>query len=215
MKIRVALVDDHAIIREGVRSLLERSGRIEVVGEAASGYDCLAMIEGSRPDVVVMDISMPEMNGIEATREITRRWPGGGKVVILSVHSTTEYVYQAFAAGALGYVLKESIGKELLDAIGAAHRAKRYLSKKIERTDWRQFLPPFALKSPLANLSKRERQVLQLVVEGHASVEVATRLDLSTKTVDTYRSRLMQKLGVKDITSLVKFAIQHGITPLA
>lgn len=213
MNIRVALVDDHAMIREGLRSLLEKSGFIEVVGEAATGAECLTMLEAWRPEVVVMDISMPELNGIETTREITRQWPGV-RVVILSVHSTTEHVYQAFAAGAMGYVLKESIGKELFKAIRAAHGARRYLSEKIEATGGEQFLPSVAQKSPLESLSRRERQVLQLVVEGHASVEIAARLVLSAKTVETYRSRLMQKLGVHDITALVKFAIQHGLTTL-
>jgi DNA-binding NarL/FixJ family response regulator len=213
MNIRVALVDDHAMIREGLRSLLEKNAFIEVVGEAATGSECLEMIGIWRPEVVVMDITMPELNGIETTREIARQWPGV-RVVILSVHSTTEHVYQAFAAGALGYVLKESIGRELLNAIRAAHCAKRYLSEKIGATGGGMHVPTLASKSPLASLSKRERQVLQLVVEGYASVKIATRLDLSAKTVETYRSRLMQKLGVNDITALVKFAIQHGLTPL-
>ena len=213
MNIRVALVDDHAMIREGLRSLLEKSGFIKVVGEAATGAECLARLEIWHPDVVVMDITMPELNGIEATREIARQWPGV-RVVILSVHSTTEHVYQAFAAGAFGYVLKESIGKELFRAIRAAHGARRYLSEKIEATGGGQFLSPVATKSPLESLSKRERQVLQLVVEGHASVEIAARLALSAKTVETYRSRLMHKLGVHDITALVKFAVQHGLTTM-
>jgi len=213
MNIRVALIDDHAMIREGIRSLLEKSGRIEVVGEAATGVECLAMLETLRPDVVIMDITMPEMNGIETTREIVRQWPKV-KVIILSVHSTTEHIYQAFAAGACGYVLKESIGKELLKAIRAAHCAKRYLSEKIVTNGGGHILPPFTKKSPMESLSQRERQVLQLVVEGHASVEIALRLALSAKTVETYRSRLMQKLGVNNITALVKFAIQHGLTTL-
>lgn len=212
MNIRVALVDDHAMIREGLRSLLEKSGFIKIVGEAATGIECLAMLESWRPDVVVMDISMPELNGIETSREIARQWPEV-RVVILTVHSTTEHVYQAFAAGAMGYVLKESIGKELLKAIRAAHCAKRYLSEKIEAIGGGH-VPLAAAKSPLESLSTRERQVLQLVVEGHASVEIAARLALSAKTVETYRSRLMQKLGVHDITALVKFAIQHGLTTL-
>lgn len=212
MNIRVALVDDHAMIREGLRSLLEKQEFIEVVGEAATGAECLALLAAWRPDVVVMDISMPDLNGIETTREIVRQWPGV-RVVILSVHSTTEHVYQAFAAGAMGYVLKESIGKELLKAIRAAHCAKWYLSEKIEAAGDRHGLLA-AARSPLESLSQRERQVLQLVVEGHASVEIAARLGLSTKTVETYRSRLMHKLGVSEITALVKFAIQHGLTTL-
>ncbi|OGQ85398.1 MAG: DNA-binding response regulator [Deltaproteobacteria bacterium RIFOXYD12_FULL_56_24] len=212
MSIRIALVDDHAMIREGLRAFLEKNTFLKVVGEAATGAECLAMLEAWRPEVVIMDISMPDLNGIETTREIARQWPLV-KVVILSVHSTTEHVSQAFAAGAIGYVLKESIGRELLMAIRAAHGTRRYLSEKIEATGWRYVASGMA-KSPLESLSRRERQVLQLVVEGHASVEIAARLDLSAKTVETYRSRLMQKLGVSDITALVKFAIQHGLTTL-
>jgi len=212
MSIRIALVDDHAMIREGLRAFLEKNTFLKVVGEAATGAECLAMLEAWRPEVVIMDISMPDLNGIETTREIARQWPLV-KVVILSVHSTTEHVSQAFAAGAIGYVLKESIGRELLMAIRAAHGTRRYLSEKIEATGWRYVASGMA-KSPLESLSRRERQVLQLVVEGHASVEIAARLDLSAKTVETYRSRLMQKLGVQDITALVKFAIQHGLTTL-
>ena len=212
MSIRIALVDDHAMIREGLRAFLEKNTFLKVVGEAATGAECLAMLEAWRPEVVIMDISMPDLNGIETTREIARQWPLV-KVVILSVHSTTEHVSQAFAAGAIGYVLKESIGRELLMAIRAAHGTRRYLSEKIEATGWRYVASGMA-KSPLESLSRRERQVLQLVVEGHASVEIADLLALSAKTVETYRSRLMQKLGVQDITALVKFAIQHGLTTL-
>lgn len=211
MKIKVALVDDHSLIREGLRYLLEKSGFIKVVAEAANGLQSLNMLDAWRPDVVVMDISMPEFNGIEATREISRRWPDI-KVVILSVHSTAEHVHQAFAAGAKGYVLKESIGRELLKAIEAAHRGRLYLSEKIEAGYGRHLAE--TVKSPLESLSKRERQVLQLVVEGHASADIAARLTLSAKTVETYRSRVMHKLGVNDITGLVKFAVQHGLTPL-
>lgn len=212
MKIKVALVDDHAIIREGLRVLLEGSGAVKVVGEAANGRDCLAMLEASQPQVVVMDISMPELNGIETTREIVRKWPKI-KVVMLSVHSTAEHVYQALAAGASGFLLKESIGKELLAAIRSAHCGRHYLSEKIKAAGWSP-LSPLAGKSPLESLSKRERQVLQLVVESNTSLEIAAKLDLSVKTVETYRSRLMQKLGVHDIPALVKFAVQHGLTTL-
>lgn len=162
--------------------------------------------------MVVMDISMPEMNGIETTREILARWPML-KVVILSVHSTVEHVYQAFSAGVSGYVLKESLGRELVTAIKAAHCGRRYVSGKIDEQDVQDMLLANK-KSPLASLSKRERQVLQLVVEGYASSVIAEQLVLSPKTVETYRSRLMQKLGVSDITGLVKFAIQHGLTTI-
>lgn len=212
MTVRIGIVDDHAILREGLRHLLAAVSQFEVVAEAASGMDAIQMAERHRPDIIVMDIAMPDLNGIEATREILARLPKT-KVVILSVHFTAEHIHQAFGAGACGYVLKESIGKELVVAIRAAHCHKRYLSRKIEQSPLLE-LALSGKKSPLESLSKRERQVLQLVVEGYASVEIAARLALSPKTVETYRSRLMQKLGVRDITALVKFAIQHGLTTL-
>ncbi|MFH2122455.1 MAG: response regulator transcription factor [Pseudomonadota bacterium] len=212
MKIRVALVDDHAIIREGLRVLLEQNSIIQIVGEAATGRECLAKIESWQPDVVVMDISMPDINGIEATRLIKEKWPQI-KVVVLSMHSNLEYIYRAFEAGACGYVLKDSIGDELIKAIRTTLVNKRYLSRSLQYTDIdEKFLS--ACKSPLTGLSKRERQVLQLVVEGKTSAYIAGQLDLSPKTVETYRSRIMHKLDLRDTPSLVKFAILHGLTSL-
>lgn len=212
MSLRIALVDDHAMIREGLRHLLCSVAQFEVVAESASGREALLIVAQSAPDIIVMDIAMPDMNGIEATREILAM-NHKIKVVILSVHSTLEHIYQAFAAGACGYVLKESIGKELIAAIRAAHCGKRYLSRKIDEKELlRKMLS--GGKSPLEGLSKRERQVLQLVVEGASSASIAEQLALSPKTIETYRSRLMQKLGVPDIPALVKFAIQHGLTTI-
>lgn len=213
MNVRLALVDDHAIIREGLRALLEQSSFIEVVGEAATGRECLARIKEWRPDVVIMDIAMPDLNGVEATRLIKKQWPQV-KVVILSVHSTSEHIYRAFEAGACGYVLKESLGAELVNAIKAAHGNKRYLSMSIHDADIEMKIL-FAARSPLTSLSNQERQVLQLVVEGATSAHIAKQLALSPKTVETYRSRIMQKLGLHDTPSLVKFAIQHGLTTIS
>lgn len=209
---RLALVDDHAIIREGLRALLEQNSFIRVVGEAATGHECLAKIENWQADVVIMDISMPDINGIEATRIIRKQWPQI-KIIILSMHSNTEYIYRAFEAGACGYVLKDSIGEELISAIKAAHYNKRYLSSSLKDADIEmKFLS--AASSPLTGLSDRERQVLQLVVEGNTSIHIAKHLSLSPKTVETYRSRIMQKLDLHDTSSLVKFAILHGLTTL-
>jgi DNA-binding NarL/FixJ family response regulator len=210
--IRLALVDDHAIVREGLRALLEQSSIIQVVGEAATGRECLSMIENWQPDMVVMDISMPDINGIEATRLIQEKWPQI-KVVILSMHSSSEYIYRAFEAGAFGYVLKDSIGDELLKGIKTVFANKRYLSASLQNADIEaKFLS--ASQSPLTGLSNRERQVLQLVVEGKTSAYIAEQLDLSPKTVETYRSRIKYKLDLHDTPSLVKFAIRHGLTSL-
>ncbi|OKY75970.1 MAG: DNA-binding response regulator [Desulfobulbaceae bacterium DB1] len=209
MKVRIAIVDDHAIVREGLRRLLADVAGFEVAAEAASGLAALGMAEKHQPDVIVMDISMPDLNGIEATREIMRRFPRIG-VVILSVHATCEHVFQALSAGARGYVLKESVGRELVDAIRAAYCNIPYLSDKID-TNVLSEIVRSGRRSPLEQLSCRERQVLHLVVNGASSAVIAEKLALSPKTVETYRSRIMQKLGVRDITALVKFAIRHGV----
>ena len=161
-----------------------------------------------------MDIAMPELNGIEATRQISEACPAV-KVIILSMHDSSEHIYQALKAGAKGYLLKESAGKEVVTAVRAVSSGRRYLSDRIEEMVIEDYVlqrDAAPQKSPLDKLSDRERQILQLVVEGKSSTEISEILFLSPKTVDTYRSRLMQKLGIRDLPGLVKFAIQHGLT---
>jgi len=216
MSITVFLADDHAVVRDGLRVLLEALPDIKVIGDAANGRETVRRVARLCPDVVVMDIAMPELNGIEAAREITQVCPST-QVIILSMHSTTEHVFRALQAGARGYLLKESAGIEVVNAVRAVHAGRRYLSLKISDSlidDYVHQRQAAETSSPLARLSPRERQVLQLVVEGKSSAEIASILSLSLKTVETYRSRLMQKLGISDLPSLVKFAIQHGLTPL-
>jgi DNA-binding NarL/FixJ family response regulator len=211
MTIRLLLADDHGMMRDGLKALLSAAPDIDVVGEVGNGRDAVRSAERLKPDVIVMDIAMPELNGIEATRMLRSRCPGT-RVVILSMHSTSEHVFRAFAAGASGFLLKEAVGAEVNEAVRAVHAGRRYLSSGIaalmagERLD--------GVDGPLERLSARERQVLQLVVEGYSSAEIALRVSLSPKSVETYRSRLMKKLGVHDVASLVKFALQHGITSL-
>ena len=209
MTIRVLLADDHTMMREGLRALLAASPGISVVGEVGNGRDALRRAEELRPDVIVMDIAMPELNGIDAAALIHERCPET-QIVILSMHSSSEHLYRAFAAGASGYVLKSSAGAEVIQAVQTVHLGRRYVSPALRATYAAQTA---AHASPLESLSARERQVLQLVVEGKSSAEIADRLHLSRKTVETYRSRIMQKLGVGDIPSLVKFALLQGITP--
>jgi len=216
MAIRVLLVDDHAVVRDGLRFLLEAGGNITVVGEAADGRQAVRQVQALLPDVVVMDIAMPELNGIEATEQIRQACPST-QVVILSMYATKEHILRALRAGANGYLLKESAGQEVVDAIRAVRAGRRYLSQSITETVIDDYVherqaPP--AQSPLERLSSREREILQLVVEGKSSTEIAEILYLSPKTVETYRSRLMRKLGLSDLPSLVKFAIQHGLTPL-
>jgi DNA-binding NarL/FixJ family response regulator len=216
MSITVFLADDHAVVRDGLRVLLEAQPDIRVIGDAADGRETVRRVTRLCPDVVVLDIAMPELNGIEAAREITQACPST-QVIILSMHSTTEHIFRALQAGAHGYLLKESAGIEVVNAVRAVHAGHRYLSPKISNgliDDYVHQRQAAEAQSPLARLSPREREVLQLVVEGKSSAEIAGILSLSLKTVETYRSRLMQKLDISDLPSLVKFAIQHGLTPL-
>jgi len=216
MAIRVLIADDHAVFRDGLRLLLEAQNDITVVGEAANGRLSVQQAERLHPDVVVMDIAMPDLNGIEATEQIRKTYPST-QVVILSMHATTEHIFQALRSGAKGYLLKESAGMEVVNAVRAVYAGRKYLSQQIAETVvdnyilQRQGKPD---RSPLEHLSSREREILQLVVEGKTSAEIAKVLFISPKTVETYRSRLMEKLGISDIPGLVKFAIQHGLTPL-
>lgn len=212
MPITVFVADDHAVVREGLAGLLAAQPDLRVVGTAADGRDALRQVVTLQPEVVVMDIAMPQMNGIEAAREIRDRVPQA-RVVILSMHSSVEHVFHALEAGACGYVLKASAAKEIIDAVRAVRAGRRYLSPKVAEM-MAEVVSRSAAASPLNRLSKRERQVLQLVAEGRSSAQIAVMLSLSPKSVDTYRSRLMQKLHISDTAGLVKFAIQHGLTPL-
>lgn len=211
--IRIVLADDHAVVRDGLRVLLQAQPDFEVVGDAANGREAMGLTQQLHPDVVVMDIAMPELNGIEATLQIHDVAPAT-QVLILSMHSTTEHIFRALQAGARGYLLKDSAGAEVVDAVRVVHAGRRYLSPKIASTVIDDYISERQRASPLDSLSRRERQILQLVAEGKSSAEAAAMLFLSPKTVDTYRSRMMQKLGIADVPSLVKFAIQHGVTQL-
>lgn len=216
LSISVFLADDHTVVRDGLRSLLEVQPDIIVIGDAANGREAVHQVVQCCPDVVIMDITMPELNGIEAVRKISQACPSA-RVIILSIHSTTEHIFQALEAGARGYLLKESAGIEVINAVRAVYADHRYLSQKISARlidDYVRHRQATGAKSPLARLSPREREVLQLVVEGKSSAEIGGILSLSLKTVETYRSRVMDKLGIDNLPGLVKFAIQHGLTSL-
>ncbi len=213
MAIRVILADDHKVVRDGLSAIMASSTDIAVVGTAADGCEALELSRKESPDVVVIDINMPNLNGIEATRQILESAPEI-KIVILSMHANKEHVYQALKAGAIGYLLKETSGIEVVDAIRAVHAGKRYLSEAITETlidDYivqREKTPQSSL---FDSLSARERQVLQLIVEGKTSVEAGEVLHLSVSTINTYRSRLMKKLSVNDMPGLVKIAIENNL----
>ena len=213
MSIGVLLVDDHTVLSEGLRFLIETQDDLRVVGSATDGRSAVNMARKLKPQVVVMDISMPDLNGIEATRLICERSNDIG-VVILSMHSNQEYVLRALRAGARGYLLKKSAGKEVVDAIRAVCLGGRYLSPEVVGAVVDDYLRDRPVANPLDALSSRERQILQLVVEGKSNSAIAQSLSLSPKTVETYRSRVMQKLRIDNVPSLVKFAIQQGLTTI-
>jgi DNA-binding NarL/FixJ family response regulator len=213
MTISVFLVDDHRVLRDGLRILLESQNDIEVVGEAENGNIAIEGVLDKEPNVVVMDITMPELNGIEAAQVIHETLPEI-EIVILSIHSDLEHIFRALNAGAQGYLLKESAGSEVISAVRAVYLGRRYLSPSIRDTVMEAYMQNRKMQSPLELLSLREREVLQLTVEGHSSAAIAEKLELSPKTVETYRSRLMGKIGMRDLPELVRFAIKHGITPI-
>lgn len=214
MKIRVFIVDDHAIVRDGLKYMLSIQKDMTVVGDTADGRQAVAMIKQVKPDVVIMDIALPKLNGIEATQQITQFCPSA-KVIILSMFYTAEHIFRAFQAGARGYLLKEAAGAELLQAIPMVHQGKQYLSEGIHDISLPEIIKQLAgsaHKTPLERLSPREREILQLVAEGKSSLEIAQVFGLSAKSVETYRSRLMGKLKVKGLANLIKFAVQNGLT---
>ena len=211
MTITVLIADDHALMRDGLRAILERENGIEVVAIAANGRETVLEARRLNPDIVLMDIVMPELSGIEAAAQI-RDHCESTRVIILSMHSTVEHIFRALQAGALGYLLKGSAGSEVVEAVRAVHAGKRYLTRKVSDVVVDGYVREHRASSPLESLSPREREIMLLVVKGRSSSEIADALHLSPKTVETHRSRLMEKLGVENVIGLVKFAVQHGLT---
>ncbi len=212
MATRVFLVDDHTVVREGLRAILNQQPDISVVGEAGDGREGIRKCRELNPDVVLMDIALPGLNGIEVTRQIRKQMPSC-RVVILSIHSSREHLHQAFKAGASGYLRKDSSGREVVDAVRTVQKGRRYLGLPImdDVVDGFLLSEIGQASSPLERLSVREQEVFQLVVSGKSSAQIGELIYLSPKTVETYRSRLMKKLGVNDLPSLVRFAIQHKL----
>ncbi len=211
MPIRVLLADDHALVRQGIRSLLETLDDIEVVGEVSDGRQALELSKTTHPDIAFMDITMPGLNGLEAVTRMKKECPGT-RVVMLSMHAGEEYFQQALDSGAAGYLLKDADRMELELAIRTVMRGDTYLTPTVakyaveayrQRKDGDQ--------GPLASLSSRQKEILQLIAEGYANKEIAQRLELSPRTVETHRAELMERLNIRDVPGLVKIALRAGL----
>ena len=209
--IRVLLAEDHALVRAGFRALLKDCSGIEVIGETGDGREALRFIERDQPDVVLMDISMPGLNGLEAAAQTVNEYPNV-RVIILSMHADEEYVLQALRAGAAGYLLKDSDAAELEVAITAVVRGETYLSPQVSRHVIEDYLRLVGDESPAhEQLTPRQRQVLQLIAEGHTTKQIAQILCVSERTAMTHRAQLMERLDIHDIAGLVRYAIRTGL----
>ncbi len=212
MAIRILIADDHGVVAEGLKHVVESQGDMQVVAIVGDGREAVRVAKEQQPDVVLMDLSMPELNGADATRAILEH-DNRCKVIVLSMYVEREYVRRALKAGASGYVVKRSAAKEVVDAIRAVNAGQRYLSPRVADVVIDDYAGD-AKGDLLEKLSAREREVLQLLAEGRTGAEIAARLSLSQKTVETYRARLVEKLGIRDVAGLVKFAIQRGLVSL-
>ena len=212
MPVRIVLVDDHALVRQGFRRILEDDPELQIVGEAGNGLDAVALVKKIDPDVVVMDMAMPEMNGLHATMELVKQRPGT-KVLILSMYSDEQYVRNALDAGARGYILKNAIENDLVRAVKAVAAGEQYLSPELSTLLIRAIKTGVFETSadPYDKLTQREKQVLQLIAHGKSNKEIAVMLDLSVNTVAVHRANLMSALGVHKTAELVLFAVKKGL----
>jgi DNA-binding NarL/FixJ family response regulator len=215
MAIRVILADDHRLFRDGLRTLLQQDPEIKVVAETTDGLETIQAIKKHKPEIILMDISMPNLNGIEAARKISKECPKT-KIIMLSMHSDRRFVQESFKAGAVGYILKDCAIDSLLDAIHTVNENQYYLDKTIASIVIKDFVHLHANQpdSVFAVLSSREREVLQLMAEGLSTKEIADKINISVKTVETHRKQLMDKLDIHNIAQLTKYAIREGLTSL-
>lgn len=207
---RVLIADDHTLIRAGIRSLLEKLSGIEVVAEASDGREVLRLVAEHRPLIVLMDIAMPNLNGLDATRVLTESYPNV-RVIILSIYSDEEHVYQALRAGAAGYLLKGAATEELELAIRSVAQGETYLGPQVSRPVIAEYIRRTKAPGSGENLSVRQRQVLQLIAEGKTTKQVALELNISVKTVESHRAQLMDRLNIHDVAGLVRYAIRMGL----
>jgi DNA-binding NarL/FixJ family response regulator len=215
MRTTILLVDDHPIFREGLRSLIDKSDTALVTGEAGDGAEAIRLAGELKPDLVIMDLTMPIMNGIDATREITKKYPDT-RVLALSMESNRFFVVEVLKAGATGYVLKDTAFAELMDAVHAVARGETYLPRKVATLLVREFLQciPEDMTIAYQNLTPREREILQQIADGKNIKEIAFHFGTSNKTVENQRQAIMQKLNLFNIAELTKYAVRHGLSPL-
>jgi DNA-binding NarL/FixJ family response regulator len=208
---RILIADDHALVRSGIRLLVESLENVEVVAEAGDGLEALALIESHRPDILLLDITLPGLNGLVLLDRI-RELPDMPRVIVLSMHSGPEYVARALNAGAAGYLFKDSAFDELAEALDAVVAGRRYLSRALDPGVIDRFCAGLkGGKDDLAVLTPRQRQILQLIAEGHGTRQIAERLHVSVKTVETHRAQLMKRLGIRNVAGLVRLAIRTGL----
>ena len=211
MSVRILLADDHTLVRAGIRALLDATDGITVVAESGDGREALELIIKHRPDVALLDIAMPGMSGLEVARRCAQESPRT-KVIILSMHADATHVRQAMRAGVAGYLVKGAAVTELPVAVHSVMRGETYLTPQVSKTVVDGFLREDAGEAgPLEGLTDRQREILQLVAEGRSTKEIARTLDLSVKTVETHRARIMERLGIRDVAGLVRFAIRSGL----
>ena len=213
--IRILLADDHQILRDGLRTILEKESGMEVVAQAATGLEAANLAEKFQPDIAIMDLSMPDLNGIEATRQIRVSTPKT-KIIILSMHSDRRFIAEALRAGASAYLLKDCAFEELIAAVRTVIANHVYLSPQIAKIVLKDYVKGISEKEPSAFtlLTNRERQILQMIAEGKTTKEVASELKISIKTVETHRHRIMEKLEIDNLAGLVKYAVREGLTSL-
>ncbi len=213
MTLRILIADDHEIVRDGLCALIDKQKTMTVVGQAINGREAVQMVRHKKPDVVIMDLSMPELNGIDATKEITAETPGC-KVIILSMHSEKNFIIGALQAGASGYLLKECAFQELIQALDAVSSGQTYLSPQVAHVVVSDYKKQMFQVVSRKTLTTKERAVLQLLAEGHGTREIAERLCVSIKAVEARRRRIMEKLDINTVAGLIKYAIREGLTEL-
>jgi len=211
--IKVLLADDHPVVRKGLQSLLGRQSHLRIVGEACDGDEALQKTRELKPDVVLMDISMPGMNGLAVTEVLRKELPQI-KVLILSVHNNKEYIFRVIQAGAHGYVSKEAPPDEVLRAIESVHEGEPFFSEDIARAALSEFISSGGKKEPFAQLTSREREVLVSIAEGQSNKEIATKLGIGVRTIETHRERIMRRLSIHSVAGLTKYAIANGLISL-